>query len=221
MSACFWLCPAGKLLWKVLILFHCHGVLILPSALMTHETLTSCFIHVLTPPVPVVHTSRSMFKCLVISPFVLLCPFWLFLNRVFSVPVCLSVCLCLCDVCSGPPPDTPLIASWEEFNLWPFLLGFWPVGLLQGALKGLVWCLLSPCISSSMSILMIVCVMEDGWSGLPCSSSPHGAMWRESEVMEFFFFFFFRVLCFCLDEYFPKTSDPVVAPLPVCMDACM
>lgn len=96
MSACFWLCPAGKLLWKVLILFHCHGVLILPSALMTHETLTSCFIHVLTPPVPVVHASRSMFKCLVISPFVLLCPFWLFLNRVFFLFQCVSLSVFVC-----------------------------------------------------------------------------------------------------------------------------
>lgn len=123
-----WLCLAGKLLWKVLILLHRHGALILPSAPMTHETLTSCFIHILIPPLPpVLHASPSMFNCLVTSPLCpssLLCAFWLSLNRVFSVPVCLSVCLCPCDVCSGLLSDTPPAESGEEFNLWPFLLGF-------------------------------------------------------------------------------------------------
>lgn len=36
--------------------------------------------------------------------------------------------------------------------------------------------------------LVFVCVMEDGWSGPPCSSSPHGTIWKGSEVMELFFF---------------------------------
>lgn len=40
--------------------------------------------------------------------------------------------------------------------------------------------------------LVFVCVMEDGWSGPPCSSSPHGTIWKGSEVMELFFFW---VLC--------------------------
>ncbi len=156
---------------------------------MTHETLTSCFIHVLTPLVPVVHASPSMLKRLVIFP--LLCPFLAVFKLFFSVPVCLSVCLCLCDVCSGPPPDTPLVASGEEFNLWPFLLEFWPVGLLQGG----------PQRAGLMSFFYLylfvsvscVCLRDGGClSGPPCSSSPHGTIWKGSEVTDSSFF---RVLC--------------------------
>ncbi len=169
------------------------------------------------PPVPVVHTSPSMFKCLVISPFVLLCPFLAVFKLFFSVPVCLSVCLCLCDVCSGPPPDTPLVASGEEFNLWPFLLEFRPVGLLQGALKGLVWCLffyLYLFVSVSC-----VCLRDGGWLEWPSLQLQSSWHYLEGKWGQWALLFF--ECCVCLDESLPNHSDPVVAPLPVCMDACM
>lgn len=91
-------------------------------------------------------------------------------------------------------------------------LSYWNSDLwvsFRGPSKGWFDVFFSTCTSLSLS-LVFVCVVEDGWSGPPSSSSPHGTIWTGSEVMELFFF---RVL--------PNRSVPVVAPQPVCMDACM
>lgn len=142
-----------------------------------------------------------------------LCPFMSFfgcLKTVFSVPVCLSVCLCLCDVCSGPPPDTPLVASGEEFNLWPFLLEFRPVGLLQGGPQraGLMsfflpvpFCLCLVCLFAWWRMLE--------WPSLQLQSSWHylEGKWGHGALL-------FFECCVCLDESLPNHSDPVVALLP-------
>lgn len=170
-----------------------------------HVSFISSSLHCLqfsTPALPC--STVSSFPPLVLPPFYVL--FWLSLNRVFSVPVCLSVCLCPCDVCSGLLSDTPPLESGKEFNLWPFLLGFCrsPSG---GPEMGWFSFCLNPVFFSRLC---------DGgcWTGPPITSRLHGAIatWSGSLI--------FPCLCFLL-LLMPYLMTPVVPLVPACMDACM
>ncbi len=158
---------------------------------MTHETLTSCFIHVLTPPVPVVHASPSMLKRLVIFPFYVL--FWLSLNYFFCSSVSLCLSLSVWRLLRAAAGHT---TRCERGRVQPltFLIGILTCGSPSGGpSKGwfdvffflpVPFCLCLLCLF----VCLFVCVMEDVWSGPPCSSSPHGTIWKGSEVTELFFF---------------------------------
>lgn len=159
---------------------------------MTHETLTSCFIHVLTPPVPVVHASPSMFKCLVISPFVLLYPF-LAVFKLFFLFQCVSLSVFVCVTSAqgrrrthhslrAGKSSTSDLSYWNS-DLW---VSF------RGALKGLVWCLFFLPVPFCLCLLCLFAWWRIVGVALPAAPVLMALFGREVRSWSSSFF---RVLC--------------------------
>ncbi len=119
-------------------------------------------------------------------PLCPLCPFWLSLNCFFCSSVSLCLSLSVWRLLRAAAGHT---TRCERGRVQPltFLLEFRPVGLLQGG----------PQRAGLMSFFYLylfvsvscVCLRDGGWLEWPsCSSSPHGTIWKGSEVMELFFF---------------------------------